>query len=245
MDEVWLWLAVLIAAPVGSFLAVWAERTCAGRSLLAPSACSTCEARIAARDLIPVISFLLLRRRCRACRAPLPWRLMVAEVLAFAAALAAIAVTETLAEMALTLAFLWSLLALALTDLICLRLPDVMTAPLLAVGLGLAWVAPGRDLVDGLTGAAVGGAVLLALRLAYQSLRGAEGLGLGDVKLALGIGAALGATALPWVGLLASLSGLAAAALGLFGPTDRATPLPFGVFLCAAAAGLVVAAPWL
>ena len=238
MDDLWLWLAVLLAGPVGSFLAVWAERSCDGRALSAPSACTGCGRRLAARDLIPVVSFLLRRRRCRYCGTALPWRLLAAEVLAIAAALAAIVVTETWPGLALTLGYLWLLLALGVTDLICLRLPDVMTGLLFALGLGLAWL-DGRGPGNALVGGAIGAVTLLALRWGYQGLRGREGLGLGDVKLAAGIGAGLGVLALPWVGLLASLAGLAAAALGVFGRANRDTPLPFGVFLCAAA-GLVL-----
>ena len=206
MDDLWLWLAVLLAGPVGSFLAVWAERSCDGRSLSAPSACTGCGRRLAARDLIPVVSFLLRRRRCRYCGTALPWRLLAAEVLAIAAALAAIVVTETWPGLALTLGYLWL---------------------------------DGRGPGNALVGGAIGAVTLLALRWGYQGLRGREGLGLGDVKLAAGIGAGLGVLALPWVGLLASLAGLAAAALGVFGRANRDTPLPFGVFLCAAA-GLVL-----
>ena len=238
MTDPLVWFILLMGAPVGSFMAALADRFCAGQSLWTPSRCACCAARIAPYDLIPLASFVWLRGQCRECGARLPWRLFAAEGLGVLCAL--IAITATAGPVALCAAalLLWSLLGLALTDLRCFRLPDGLNALAFGAGLALAWADPARTLPAAGVGAACGGGALWALRWGYQRLRGREGLGLGDVKLAAVLGAALGAAALPMLGLIASVLALAAAGLGLFGPASRQTAVPFGLFLCLAGAVL-------
>jgi leader peptidase (prepilin peptidase)/N-methyltransferase len=136
--------------------------------------------------------------------------------------------------------FGWILLALLALDLAHLWLPDRLTLPLL--GLGLAFGA--GTLTDRLVGAAVGGGGALAIALAYRSLRGRDGLGLGDVKLMAALGAWLSAAMLAPLLLLSALAGLALAAVRARraggGGTD---PVPFGACLALAAFPLWLAAP--
>jgi leader peptidase (prepilin peptidase)/N-methyltransferase len=232
-------LVLLVSAPVGSFLCCYADRTCRGLSLVAPSRCESCAARITPRDLVPVFSWLLLRGRCRVCGARLRPGLLIAEILAFAAALLAVATTRETADLVATVVFLWCLLGLAQADLACFRLPDTLTLALFLAGLALAQADPTRSLAGAAGSGMLAAGLLVALRLGYRALRRQEGLGLGDVKLAAGLGAGLGAVALPWLGLIASASALLAAGLGAFGPPGRQTPVPFGVFLCMAAAAIL------
>ena len=241
MTDPWVWLVLLLGGPVGSFWAAYAERSCKGASLLEPSRCQSCGVRLAPRDMVPVFSWILLRGRCRNCGAVLGSKLLAAEVLGFFAALLAIAGALDTADLLARALFLWLLLGLALTDLACFRLPDVLTFLLFVTGIALALLDPARSL-SGAFGAGLAGAgVLLALKLAYRRLRGQDGLGLGDVKLAGGLGVALGGTALPWIGLVGATAGLLAVAAGAFGTTHRQTALPFGAFL-ALAAGIVMGA---
>jgi leader peptidase (prepilin peptidase)/N-methyltransferase len=136
--------------------------------------------------------------------------------------------------------FGWILLALLALDLAHLWLPDRLTLPLL--GLGLAFGA--GTLTDRLIGAAIGGGGALAIALAYRSLRGRDGLGLGDVKLMAALGAWLSAAMLAPLLLLSALAGLALAAVRARraggGGTD---PVPFGACLALAAFPLWLAAP--
>lgn len=102
-----------------------------------------------------------------------------------------------------SLVLAWSLVCLATIDLAAYRLPDVLTLPLLAAGLAVAFLLPGRPVLDHLAGAAVGWGALAGLAWAFRRWRGVDGMGLGDAKLFGAGGAWLGWTALPSVMLIA------------------------------------------
>lgn len=227
---------LLISPAIGSFLTVLIDRLPRGQSVvLPPSTCRNCNHRLGPRDLIPVLSFVLNAGRCRRCGATIPaWHLYV-EISAIGAAVFALILGGSMVQMGLNACFLWLLLALAVCDLIWMRLPDQLTAALLVTAVAIELSQPAADLTLALAGAVLGSGSFLVLRLGYRALRGRDGLGLGDVKLMAGLGAALGPLALPQLLLLAALAALAAAALSRGRLTaDRA--LPFGTALCGAAA---------
>ncbi len=233
-------LLVLISPAVGSFLTVLVDRLPRGESVVWPgSACRTCRTRLGLRDLVPVLSFALGRGRCRHCATAIPaWHLYV-ELAAIGLAVIAVLRGGSLIDMAAAAMFLWLLLSLAVTDLVWFRLPDLLTLCLLIAALVL-----GRsDPWGAMTGAAVASGSFLALRLAYRGLRGREGLGLGDVKLMAGIGAAIGVPDLPLTLLVAAVAALTI--VGVDAVLLRRTPrqafagsrkVPFGAALAGAAA---------
>lgn len=226
---------LVTGAAMGSFLALWAERLPHDEGVVRRgSHCRDCGARIGWRDLVPVLSWLWLGGRCRACGAQVPRWLFYAELGGVALASAAILMATSPATMALGALWLWLLMGLALCDLTALRLPDPLNAALLATGLALGALGP--ELGAALIGAGVGAGVFLAIRLCYAALRGREGLGLGDVKLMAGIGAGLGWQALPLVALLAALAALGMTLVLRRGPVARDAEIPFGAYLCGAAA---------
>ncbi|MDZ7708817.1 MAG: prepilin peptidase [Roseovarius sp.] len=228
-------------AAVGSFLALWAERLPHEEDVVARgSRCRGCDARIGWRDLVPVLSWLRLGGRCRACGAAIPRWLWYAELGGVALASAAILTAPSPALMVLGALWLWLLMGLALCDLTAMRLPDPLNAALLATGLALGALGPG--LGAALIGAGAGAGAFLAIRLGYQGLRGREGLGMGDVKLMAGIGAGLGWQALPLVALLAALGALMLTLMLRRGPVARDAEIPFGAYLCGAAALIWIAA---
>lgn len=238
MDPVWL-LAPLGAA-MGSFAALLADRLPRAEAVvMARSACRSCGTVLAGRDLVPILSWLSLRGRCRHCGARIPGWLWQAEWAGLGLGLLA-AVWGGGGWDALAAAlWLWCLLALALTDLRVFRLPDVLTAALLVLGLAVAW----PDWRGAGLGAAVGAGVFLALRWGYRAAAGRQGMGLGDVKLMAGIGAGLGAAALPLVMLIASGAGLGLALLRAWRRRRRLRRLgrvPFGAYLAAAAVAVWV-----
>lgn len=242
-------LLLLILSPfAGSFLALLADRLPRGEAVvIARSACRGCGRRLAARDLLPILSFALARGRCRSCGSVIPAWLLYSEILATGLALLAILATpDALTAWAHAL-FLWLLLALGLCDLTRFRLPDPLTAALLLVALWLALLPAGAGLGMALLGAGAGAGGFWLIRAGYHALRGREGMGLGDVKLMAGLGAYAGPLDLPLLVLVAALGGLGAALLTLgLRPDGRDTRLgqravPFGVALCAAAAALWLA----
>jgi len=103
-------------------------------------------------------------------------------------------------------ALAWSLVSLAAIDLAAYRLPDALTLPLLAGGLLVALVLPGRPILEHVAGAAVGWGALAGVAWAFRRWRGVEGMGLGDAKLFGAAGAWLGWAALPSVMLIACLA---------------------------------------
>lgn len=231
---------ILISPAVGSFLALLSDRLPRGEDVVfKASACRTCQTSLSVADLIPILSYLTLRGYCRHCSAAIPRWLPLMEIAALGLAIGAALVAETDLQLLLGCGFLWTLLALFACDFKWFRLPNGLTAALLVLGLALAWEDPGRNLIGALGTAAAGSGVFLAVRIAYRRLRGREGLGLGDVKLMAGFGAAFGVTLLPTVVLVAALLALASELIrarwtgeALHG--DRS--LPFGSFLTAAAA---------
>ena len=133
-------------------------------------------------------------------------------------------------------AFGWTLLALAMIDWQRMRLPDLLTLPLLAAGLVASALEMPEELLSSIIGAVAGYAVLRLIDWGYRGVRGREGLGQGDAKLLAAGGAWLGWEALPWVVLLAAVLGLA---LALFQRArgvalTRETALPFGPALALA-----------
>lgn len=154
-------------------------------------------------------------------------------------ALAAAAVTATALvappEPAVTVGLGWTVLVLIAVDVAALRLPDLVTLPLAAAGLGVA-TATHAELADHVVGMAAGFGVIAAVGWLYARLRGRSGIGLGDAKLFAAAGAWLGWRALPAVLLIACGGGLAWAAAGVLRRGRRAAsePIPFGAPLALA-----------
>ncbi len=238
----WLW--PLLAAPfVGSFLGVLITRLPTGAPVaLARSACPRCGTPLGGRDLVPLASFLVLRGRCRHCRAPIGWFHPAIELAAVAVAVWAVLATPTAWGTSAALATSttgrlwaacglgWTLLALAWIDWTQLLLPDVLSLPLLLVGLTLTLAWDPDQLTDHALAAMVGYLSFQCLGFGYRRLRGRDGLGGGDAKLIAAAGAWCGLAALPFVILGSAVFGLLAA-MGLVltgrGVTAR-TQIPFG-----------------
>lgn len=130
----------------------------------------------------------------------------------------------------------WALICLALVDLACLRLPDTLTFPLVALGLAIALSLPDHPFVDHVAGAIVGAAALALLAALWRHWRKVDGVGLGDAKLLGAAGAWLGWQSLPSVVVVASLLAFAGIALArLMGHRMGSNePLPFGAPLALA-----------
>jgi leader peptidase (prepilin peptidase)/N-methyltransferase len=228
---------------IGSFLNVVIYRVPRGQSIVSPpSACPECRSPIAPRDNIPVLSWLLLRGRCRSCQAPISVRYPLVEVLTAALFALTAARLGVIWSLPAELAFVGGLIALAAVDLERYLLPRAILYPTLVLVLA------GLVVAAGATGrwARLGVAVLCGLGsfLAFFALHYARPawLGFGDVRFAGLLGLGLGWLG-PWyllVGFMAAnlVGALFGIGLILAGRATRRTALPYGVFL---AIGSVVA----
>jgi len=194
----------------GSFLNVCIYRMPRGLSVVAPrSACPNCKQPIAAYDNIPVVSWLILRGHCRHCKTPISPRYLGVELLTglmFAACIWVFGPTLVAVKYA-TFSFL--LLGLIFTDCENRLLPDLLTLPGFFIGLAFSLVVPMNgffeylyaanfnwrllSLADALLAAFIGGGFVWAAGELYFRMRGIAGMGFGDVKLLLMIGAFVGA----------------------------------------------------
>lgn len=228
-------LATVLGAVLGSFFNVVAHRLPRGESLSRPrSRCTSCGTPIRALDNIPVVSWLALRGRCRACAAPISPRYPIVEAGTAALCALVVLVVGPHVQALIGVALVLLLVPITLIDLDSRRIPNVLTASGAVLALVLvAALEPGKLPEHAIAGLGAGG-FLLAAVLAYP-----RGMGLGDVKLAAVLGLFLGRTVAPamMVALVAgTLAGvLVMARLGV--AEGRRTKLPFGPFL--ALGGLV------
>ena len=199
------------------------------------SRCPHCGHQITAVENIPVVSFLVLRGRCRHCKAPIGVRYPIVEILT--GVLSAFAAWRFGYSMALlgALGFLWAMVALTFIDLDTQLLPDNLTLPLL--WLGLLFNLPGTftELSSAVVGAVAGYLTLWSVYWLFKLVTGKEGMGYGDFKLLAAIGAWLGWQMLPLTILLSSAVGaLVGISLIVFARHERNVPIPFGPYLAAA-----------
>lgn len=232
----WVLGGVIAGLIAGSFIATLVLRWPQSRGLGGRSQCDGCHRPLSTVDLIPVLSYVFLRGRCRTCDAKIDVRHVTIEVLAAVIGGCALAASPDSTGVAGAL-FGWQLLALAALDFEHFWLPDRLTGLLALSGLAFA-LGEGRDtFVDRLIGGAAGFAVLFVIAWSYKRLRGRTGLGAGDPKLLCAIGLWLGWQPLPIVLVGASGVGLAAVLLmRLRGQAVAAdTRLPLGTLMAIAA----------
>jgi leader peptidase (prepilin peptidase)/N-methyltransferase len=202
------------------------------------SCCPSCGHQITAIENIPVLSYLALRGKCRACKAPISIRYPIVELLGavLAGGLAWHFGTGWAGLGALVFGFL--LLAMTFIDLDTQLLPDDLTYPLLWLGLLININGTFVPLREAVIGAAAGYLALWSVYWLFKLATGKEGMGYGDFKLLAALGAWMGWTVLPTIILLSSVVGaLVGISLIVFARHKRGTPIPFGPYL--AAAGLI------
>jgi leader peptidase (prepilin peptidase)/N-methyltransferase len=233
-------LAAVLGAIIGSFLNVVVWRLPRGESLVSPgSRCPECGAAIAPYDNVPVLSWLLLRGRCRHCGARISPRYPAVELLTAAVFAAVVAVRGFDDDLVLELPFVASLIALAGIDLDHKLLPNKIVYPMAVYGLVATAIVDSGDLVEHLIAGAGGFLFLFVAVLAYP-----RGMGLGDVKLAGAMGLYLGLSIVPAM-LVAFLTG-SLVGLGIIareGAQARKKAVPFGVFLALGGIVGVLAGP--
>jgi len=225
-------LAALLGAVWGSFAALVVDRWPAGASLVRPpSACPGCRRRLAPWELVPVASWVALRGRCRTCERRIGPAAPAIEAACAVLAAGVIALYGVTWAAAAVLVLVLVLVPVVVIDLRHRLIPDILVLPAIPPAAAGAILAdPSRWWVP-LAGAAGAAGFLLLLWLLHPA-----GMGLGDVKLAALIGAVLGASAIPALGIaFAAGALLGVVLLARMGSRARKVAVPFGPFLAAGA----------
>lgn len=227
-----LYVAVF-GSVIGSFLNVVIHRLPRGTSVVWPrSACTFCGAPIRAFDNFPVLSWLVLRGKCRRCSAPISIRYPLVELVTAGLFVACLLRFGPTWQGAVAAGFTSFILVLAMIDFDHFLLPDKLTIPGIAAGLALQPVHRFAPLLDCILGVVIGAGVLILLINAWYWIREEEGMGLGDVNMLAMVGAFLG-----WQGALITLTigtvsgAVVGISLVLLADRGAGTRLPFGVFL--------------
>jgi leader peptidase (prepilin peptidase)/N-methyltransferase len=234
-------IAAVFGVVVGSFLNVVAYRLPRKESLVTPgSRCPSCATPIKPYDNIPVLGWLLLRGRCRACGEAISPRYPVIEALTGALVVAVVLVKHSAHDIALGLVLVGILVPIALIDLEHRIIPNRITLPAAIAAIGIGLATRPSDVAEQLIAGAVAGGFLLVFALAYP-----RGMGMGDVKLAavmgLFLGRSVGVAVL--VGVLAGTLVGAAIMTRLGVSQGRKTAVPFGPFLAFGGVVALLAGP--
>ena len=222
-----------VGAAVGSFLNVCIVRLPKGGSLIKPgSHCPQCESPIRFYDNIPLLSYIVLRGKCRRCKAHISPRYFLVEGLSGLMALALFRNFGLSPELAVYFIFFSALLVIIFIDLDTWTIPDVITLPGIVAGVAASFLLPRFNMWQSLLGLLAGGGVLFLVAVGYQLLRKREGMGGGDIKLLAMIGAFLGLPGVIYTLFASSLVGSLAGALLMFrDKSGGGTRIPFGPFL--------------
>jgi leader peptidase (prepilin peptidase)/N-methyltransferase len=232
-----IWPSVAIGcvfgAIIGSFLNVVIARLPRGESLIRPgSRCPACAADIRWYDNVPILSYLWLGARCRACRAPISFRYPVVEGLTCGLFGAAVYKFGLSIDLAAALVLVSALVAITYIDLDHRIIPNEISFPGIPIGFAFGSFRASVGPVDAAAGILLGGLGLFLVATLYERIRGREGMGMGDVKLLAMVGAFLGWKGVVVTVLIASLVG---SVVGL-GEMIRSRgtlqlAIPFGPFL--------------
>ena len=195
------------------------------------SHCAKCDHPLRWYDNIPLLSYVLLRGRCRFCGERYGVRYLAVEVLAAVAFACCLVTLGLTAKAFLAALFLAGLVALTIIDIEEQLLPDIVLGPLFVLGIAFQFL-PGGSIGAAALGAGAGYGALWLIREAYRLYAGVEGMGYGDVKFAGVLGVWLGGAALPAMFAVAFVTGLAVSVpLMLMGRIGRQVAIPFGPFL--------------
>lgn len=225
--------AGLFGAMVGSFLNVCIVRLPKGTSIVSPgSHCPRCKHPVRPADNIPILSFLILKGKCRYCRSPISWRYPAVEALSTIFSLLFFYRYGPSVAYIVYYGFVCSLIVIALIDLSHWIIPNVITIPGIVVGGVASLFALEVSIVESIVGILLGGGSLYLVAFFYHLITRREGMGGGDIKLLAMLGAFIG-----WKGVLftiftASATGAVAGIATMVRKKEGGkTAVPFGPFL--------------
>ncbi len=226
-------IAFVLGLCIGSFMNVCIYRIPILKSIVSPgSTCMSCNQPIRFYDNIPVISYLLLRGRCRNCKTPFSFRYPLIELLSGLFALGAFLRWGMSAESLIYYGFIAVLVVITFIDIDHYIIPDVISLPGIPVGVIASFFLPEMTFKTSILGVLLGGGILYTVAWTYQFFAHKEGMGGGDIKLLAMIGAFVG-----WKGVLVTLfigsivGTLAGGAVMLYTRSSMKLKIPFGPFL--------------
>lgn len=219
---------------IGSFLNVCIYRVPSTKSIIDPrrSICPSCGNNIAFYDNIPVLSYFILKRRCRHCKAPISLRYPLVEIAGGFFALCIFLRYGLTFEALIYYAFIASLLVITFIDIDHQIIPDIITLPGIPLCFLASFLLPAMTYKDAIFGLFLGGGSLFIVAWAYHLIRKKEGMGGGDIKLLAMIGALIG-----WKGVLftiffaSAVGTLSGILLMLNEKKGMKLAIPFGPFL--------------
>ncbi|MFQ5328955.1 MAG: prepilin peptidase [Thermodesulfobacteriota bacterium] len=223
----------IFGAAIGSFLNVCIYRLPLKKSIVSPpSACPQCDRRLPFYDNIPILSYILLRGRCRGCGTSFSIRYLAVEFLTALMAVVIYAAFGPTYDALIYLLFVAALIVITFIDLDYQIIPDVISLPGIGAGTLASFFLIVPGVINSLIGMIVGGGLLYIVATSYYLVTGREGMGGGDIKLLAMIGAFLG-----WKGVIVTVfaGSLVGAVLGslIMAVTGRDSryAIPFGPFL--------------
>ncbi|KPL03952.1 MAG: hypothetical protein AMJ90_02525 [candidate division Zixibacteria bacterium SM23_73_2] len=229
---------IFLGLAVGSFLNVCIYRLPLDKSILLPSSfCPKCKKKISSWDNIPVLSYILLKGRCRNCRARISFRYPLVELLT-SFWFFFVFLKSGLGWESVALLFLGcSLIVIFFIDLQHKIIPDVITLPGVVLGILFSFLIPEKSFINSLLGLFVGGGLFYLFAILGEAIFKRESLGGGDIKLALMLGAFLGWEKILLVFFLAAILGSIIGILFMFlsQKVRKEKIIPFGPFLALAA----------
>ncbi len=225
--------AFIFGLILGSFLNVCIYRIPLEKSIVRPpSHCPNCGKRIRFYDNIPLLSYIMLLGKCRYCRAPIPVRYPIVELITGLLSLALFIRYGLGYQFFIFLSFSASLVVISFIDLHHKIIPDIISIPGIFLGLAVSLIFDHIRWLDSLIGILGGGGFLFLIAIAFEKLTGKEGMGGGDVKLLAMIGAWMGWKTLPFIILISSLTGTVMGGGSLLiARQGLRVRIPFGPFL--------------
>ncbi|QGY40507.1 prepilin peptidase [Pseudodesulfovibrio cashew] len=239
MEYVPLWAfylgAAVLGLELGGLATIFVQRWMAESPILRPgrSRCPVCGEKLGWRDTIPLLSYFLLRGRCRHCDTAIGLQYPLVEVACLAWSLALAHVDGMTLAWGVHLVLGCMLIAGSIIDFETFLLPNRITLGGAALALAACFVLDKPGWQNGVLGAVAGGGFFWVLQQGYRLWRKDEGLGTGDVKLMLMIGAMTGLTGLPLTVLAAAVTSAVGSVIFMLRPEGRGlkTRIPFGPFL--------------
>jgi leader peptidase (prepilin peptidase)/N-methyltransferase len=231
--DIFPWFSLVLGLILGSFYNVCIHRYLTGQKVGDPkrSHCPNCGHMLSWWENLPILSYVLLRGRCRSCAARISPRYPAVEAVSGLLALALGFKYGPSAEWIVYMAFTGALITASFIDFAEYILPDRVTLGGAPVAFVCAWLFLDVTWLDSLIGAALGAGLFFLLQRVYRRIRSDEGMGTGDIKLMLMLGALTGWQSLAFIIFTGSLSALAASLAYLRAGEGMRTAVPFGPFL--------------